>query len=175
MRSRAFKIIASPGAVDAHHWNAGLESRKNLQQAPRALEDVRRLEKDEDIDVCVVPGARFPPGARLPEGFPYCWLGLQTTEWAGVGVLIRLEVQSAVSTLDELGSNRILWLRVAQGGPGATHPLLLCAVYGAPGGDVATWAQVVGEFQALRKRYPRAHIMVAGDANIQRNIRTSFS
>ena len=42
---------------------------------------------ERDIHICVLPGARFPIGARLPDDFPYVWYGIKSSGWDGTGIL----------------------------------------------------------------------------------------
>eukprot|EP00959_Pyramimonas_sp_CCMP1952_P216352 4525096-Pyramimonas_sp.AAC.1 len=46
------------------------------------LQAMAQLLHDEDIDICIAPGARLPPGAALLPGYPYCWLGERSASWA---------------------------------------------------------------------------------------------
>ena len=70
----------------------------------RRAKEIREEELlKEDVHVCVIPGARLPPGTHLPPHYPFAWLGHQTVSWAGVGLLVRLEVLSAVQELEGVG------------------------------------------------------------------------
>ena len=40
--------------------------------------------EDEGMHICVIPGARLPPGTRLPDGFPLVWMGSMSVD-LGVG------------------------------------------------------------------------------------------
>ena len=98
-----------------------------LQAIGCALEDL-------DVHVCALPGARFPPGARLPEDFAFGWFGTQTLDWASVGILVRTEIMHACEILSNMGTDRIIWLRIKL----ETTVLFLCALYAEPGGDTNT-------------------------------------
>ena len=39
----------------------------------------------QNIALCFLPGARFPPGSVLPDGAQFLWLGHRATSWASVG------------------------------------------------------------------------------------------
>ena len=56
--------------------------------------------QQEGVHVCVLLGARFPSGARLPDDFPYVWVGRQTSTYASVGFLVQAELAHAVQSLD---------------------------------------------------------------------------
>ena len=126
------------------------------------LEATAALLTEHGIDVCVTPGARFPPGAALPPTFPFVWIGTRTTSWAGVGCFIKVELMQAVEHLTDLGDDRILWLKIE----GLEGTLILCAMYPAPGGDEATWDQIISEFHLVRSRFPSAKVYIMGDGNV---------
>ena len=121
---------------------------------------------ERDVHVCVIPGARLPPGTNLPSDYPYVWHGHQSVSWAGVGFLIRSEVVPAVTPIEEFGGARHLWLAIhgkmsSRGGPA----IVMCGVYGAPGGDRETWSSVLSDLYAVRLRWPGAAVFVIGDVN----------
>ena len=64
----------------------------------------------QDIKVCALPGARFPPGSKLPANFKYSWLGVQTVSRASVGILLHSSIEDSIILLEDVGSNRIMWL-----------------------------------------------------------------
>ena len=122
---------------------------------------------DKNIQVCILPGARWPPGAEIPAGFPFEWLGLQTTSWEAVGVLVASELRLEVSVMEDMGSPVILWLmfrgqRWQRQGPA----LILGAIYPKPGGDLQTWRQILSEFDIIKTKYPSSRIVIAGDGNV---------
>ena len=47
---------------------------------------------DEHVQICVLPGARWPLGARIPPGVPFQWIGVQTVSWSSVGLLVSNDV-----------------------------------------------------------------------------------
>ena len=63
---------------------------------------------DAQVQFCVIPGARFPPGAQLPEGFHFSWYGVRSTTWDAVGVLIHLDIERACTCIDGVGNQRML-------------------------------------------------------------------
>lgn len=67
---------------------------------------------EENIDICALPGARFPPGAQLPANFPFAWVGVQSLSWGTVGVLVRADLELEVESLAQMDNDRVLWLRV---------------------------------------------------------------
>ena len=92
------------------------------------------------IQVCALPGARWPPGSRLPGGFPYVWLGRQSSSFASVGFLILEELAGNVCSIEEWCCDRWHTIRIRDPGPGADHHAVhLCGFYAAPGGDKETW------------------------------------
>ena len=44
--------------------------------------------------ICVLPSPRWPPGASLPPGIGFEWVGIQTKNWQSVGMLIAKELYS---------------------------------------------------------------------------------
>ena len=44
-------------------------------------------------------------------------------------------------------------------------PLLVCAFYHRPGGDLDTWKQILKSFSVLRRSFPQAKFLFAGDSN----------
>ena len=122
---------------------------------------------EQDVQICVLPGARWPPEASLPPGKAYAWLGAQTTSWRSVGMLVATELVSQVAVLDDIGSDVILWVAVHEASDVSGSPrVIIGGIYPAPGGDTETWAQVIKEFQILEARYPLVPIIIAGDANV---------
>jgi hypothetical protein len=61
------------------------------------LQAMAQLLHDENIDICITPGARFLPGAALPAGYPYCWLGERSASWGAVGIFLRPELLASGS------------------------------------------------------------------------------
>lgn len=109
---------------------------------------------ERDVHLCVVPGPRLPPGFALPEGYRYVWWGAQTLSWATVGILMLPELENSVKILLEDGEKRVMWLGVETGLPGLEMiGILICAIYGPPGGDGVFWAAVVHNYQQLTAKY----------------------
>ena len=124
---------------------------------------------ERNIDLCVLPGARFPPEAVLPPGFPYVWLGTQSLDYNAVGLFLRPELEAAVQIIEDFTLPRVMWLVISSGCGGSASPspqLLVCAFYAAPGGDVATWQKIITDAALLGRRYPLAQLLLAGDDNI---------
>ena len=120
-----------------------------------------------DVQLCVLPGARFPAGAELPEGFPYMWIGAQTTSWSGVGLLVSVELQFQVDVVESLGSDSVLWITLhSLDGPNQDPKLILGAVSGPPGGNVDFWRQFAEELASLQKQFPASRFIVAADCNV---------
>ncbi|CAE7834833.1 unnamed protein product [Symbiodinium sp. CCMP2592] len=121
---------------------------------------------ERNIQICVLPGARWPPGSTLPPGIPFKWLGVQTSSWGAVGVLVATELDTEVSCIEQLGSSVILWLLVRGSDRKQGPAVILGAIYPKPGGDLETWQQILDEYQHLKTCYPGTRILIAGDANI---------
>ena len=116
----------------------------------------------ESVDICALPGARFPPGTQLPDNFPYAWLGVRSLSWGAVGVLVRCELEAAVEPLLDLGGDRVLWLRIRA----PSQVVHVCAFYPSPGGDLCTWGQIVHEYRALALDFPSGWFVLLGDGNV---------
>ncbi len=102
---------------------------------------------DRDIHIAVLPGHRLPAGTHLPADIPYTWHGIKTTSWACVAVLVLTELVPAITVLDDVGSDRVMWLTVqADDNTERAAPLVICAFYAAPGGDVATWSDIIADY-----------------------------
>jgi len=94
-----------------------------------------------DIHICALPGARLPPGALLPEGFPFVYLGGRSSGWDTVGVFVLVEPEPCITLLEAFSSDRILWLAVSgSSGQNRTPQCIIGTFYAAPGGDRVTWA-----------------------------------
>ena len=117
---------------------------------------------DSGVHFCALPGARFPPGATLPEGFRFVWRGVQSVRWGSVGVFIDIDYEHLFSEVDHVGNERCIWFRLQV----YREITILGALYGPPGGDLVFWKGVVADYASLRKRYPGAQIILMGDANI---------
>ena len=112
------------------------------------------------VHLCVVPGARFPPGAALPEAFPYAFRGTRSSHWGAVGVFIALELDELVFEIEGVGSERWVWLGV----PASGSLLVVCAFYGPPGGDAGVWSSITREYVELKRSFPDARFVLLGDA-----------
>ncbi|CAK0871094.1 unnamed protein product, partial [Prorocentrum cordatum] len=117
------------------------------------------------VDICILPGARFPEGAALPEGFPYCWGGARSAAWNSVGVFFRPEVEHMLRPLPDLSSNREQWFEVWGDGPRQGPAVVFCAFYPRHGGDTDTWRSVVAHATLCQDRYPHARVLLGGDGN----------
>ena len=76
------------------------------------LWDIASTMTELNIRILFLPGARWPPGAQLPPGYPYFWLGRQSVSWDSVGALVLAEVADAVFELEDFSTERIMWLAV---------------------------------------------------------------
>jgi len=148
----------NPGALGLSHLSSANLLDWRIQAIGRALQQ-------DGIDICILPGARFPPGATLPEGYPYIWQGIQSSSWGAVGALLRPELQSAIFLLGDVGCDRALWWHIVPSPGQRSQGLILCGFYPAPGGDVETWTHILNDYEALRVRFPRAQFLLLGDAN----------
>ena len=81
------------------------------------LHFVAQLLTECPADVYVLPGARMPPGALLPEGFPFTWMGPRSVSWEAVYFNVRSEVALLLRPIP------ICLLTACNGlSVGATHP-----------------------------------------------------
>lgn len=122
--------------------------------------------KARDIQIMVLPGARFPLGALLPQNLGFCFLGPRSSKWDTVGILCTEEVEPLLVPLDDFSTDRVLWLSCAakQGGNG--HSFLLCGFYAAPGGDLKTWSHIITSYHEVQRAFPGCPIVLAGDGNV---------
>ena len=122
---------------------------------------------EEHVQICVLPGARWPLGARIPPGVPFQWIGVQTASWSSVGLLVSNDVVDLVQVVEDLGADNVMWITLCSS-PGDDAPVsfVLGAIYPAPGGDIPTWNKITQDFLHLRTRFPGVKIVIAGDANI---------
>ena len=117
---------------------------------------------EKGVRFCAVPGARFPPGSCLPEGFRYVWRGVQSDRWDTVGVFIDIEYEQLFTELQGVGNDRCRLFRL----DASNELMILGALCGPPGGDMDLWIKVTADYAALKRRYPSAQIIMSGDANI---------
>eukprot|EP00438_Fugacium_kawagutii_P003600 Skav221608 [mRNA] locus=scaffold1698:941151:944102:- [translate_table: standard] len=121
--------------------------------------------KARDIQILVLPGARFPLGALLPQNLGYCFLGPRSSKWDTVGILCAEEVEPLLVPLDDFSTNRVLWLSCADKQGGGGHSFLLCGFYAAPGGDLETWTHIITSYKEVQRTFPGCPIVLAGDGN----------
>lgn len=109
-------------------------------------------------------GPHIPPGTKLPDGFPYTFLGCFSSSWSTVAVLLAPEIAQAVELRNDVGNERRMWFtcRPVDGGPS----WLLAAIYGPPGGDVQFWVQLLDEWVYLRRLLNIHATFIFGDLNI---------
>ena len=73
------------------------------------------------------------------------------------------------SPLDEHCHDRIFWFRLSllesDGSSSEQLQLVVCAFYHRPGGDLDTWRQILKSFSVLKKSFPQAKFIFAGDSN----------
>lgn len=119
--------------------------------------------QEREAMICIVPSARWPPGASLPPGFPFAWVGRQTLQWDSVGMLVATELELSLVPLQGLGSDRVMWHLIT----GVHAPaMILGSIYPAPGGDVATWRKIRDDICTIRNRHPGVRVVVGGDGNV---------
>ncbi|CAE8605722.1 unnamed protein product [Polarella glacialis] len=119
----------------------------------------------EGVHICVLPGARWPPGAVLPPGFPYIWLGQQSTSWDSAGVWVSTELEGSVAVEEKLGGARCMWLHVGTQEQTEKTKLILGAVYPEHGGDIAAWTGILQDYALLAAKFPERRILIMGDCN----------
>lgn len=122
--------------------------------------------KARDIQILVLPGARFPLGALLPQNLGYCFLGPRSSKWDTVGILCAEEIEPLLVPLDDFSNDRVLWLRCADKQGGSGHSFLLCGFYAAPGGDLETWSHIIQSYLEVQRVFPGCPIVLAGDGNV---------
>ncbi|CAK0877688.1 unnamed protein product [Prorocentrum cordatum] len=66
----------------------------------------------------------------------------------------------------DFSSNREQWFEVWGGGAAPSPAVILCAFYPKHGGDTDTWKSIVAHAALCRHRYPRARLILGGDANV---------
>ena len=120
--------------------------------------------RSRSLSILILPSPRIPPGTHLPEGFPFLFLGLQTSHWDSVGLFVAPEISKRIVPLEDVGSARRMWLSVWPHGDAT--PWLLCAIAAPPGGDVDFWVELLREREKLTSLRPYQHVVIAGDANI---------
>eukprot|EP00959_Pyramimonas_sp_CCMP1952_P043436 908329-Pyramimonas_sp.AAC.1 len=76
------------------------------------------------VDICVLSGARFPPGARLPPGYPCMWLGGRSTEWGAVGIFVRAELSCTLRPVADLSGPRSQWFAIWNDSASDVTPVL---------------------------------------------------
>ena len=105
----------------------------------------------QGLQICFLPGPRFPPGMFLPPDFPRVYLGGLTTSRAGVGVFIRHELHGAAYVVKDLGCERSLWLAIP--GTDSETGVIMCGFCPAPGGGMTTWDRILADYKVARVRY----------------------
>jgi hypothetical protein len=112
----------------------------------------------EHLHIVIIPGARFPTGVCLPEGFPYIYVGPKGPSWGTVGLFVLPTIADALHILeDHSATDRRLWFAVKLHSKQTLH---ICALYGPPGGDAQFYRDTVAEAQA----FPQ--YLLIGDFNI---------
>ena len=122
--------------------------------------------QERGIHICAVPAARWPPGAKLPDGYPYSFLGDSTLDWAGVGLLVATELEESVQHISDVGGSRRHWFVIVDATADEAPPLVFCAMGPAPGGDVDTWMGILNDYKTLQCRFRNSRFVLAGDANV---------
>ena len=158
-RSHVAVAILNPGRSGFLHLGSDLLLEWRLEAVAHALHG-------RGIDLCILPGARFPGGVTLPAGFPFQWIGPESTGWDTVGIFIRPELEHAVRAIPEISSSRQQWFEIWSEGTGDAPAVILCALYPAHGGDVDAWGSIVAHAGLLRERFPHARRLLGGDGNL---------
>ena len=120
----------------------------------------------EGIDICFLPGARWPAGAEIPPNVPYQWLGTPSKAWASIGALVSRDIVENIQHVSTLDFERSMWLELTcVNKDSSLNALFCCGFYGAPGGDLETWDRVHQEMKELKVVHPHAEFLLAGDGN----------
>ncbi|CAK0875342.1 unnamed protein product [Prorocentrum cordatum] len=155
-----FRIATlNPGRTGFLHLGTDLILEWRLEAVAHAL-------VEHGVDVCILPGSRFPPGAWLPPGFPFVWIGPTSTEWDTVGLFVRPELEQAVRFVPEASSAREQWFEVWPSASARSPCLVLCAMYPVHGGDRDTWSSIVAHAAEFQAKYPLARLLIGGDGNV---------
>ena len=119
-----------------------------------------------NIDFCDLPGARFPPGAKLPDHSPFVWFVIQSASWACVGLFCPVEFAECVRPIEEFSEDRVLWVEIWSKSVVSYLLLTLGGCYPCPGGDLETWGRIIRAAALLKQRFPASRIVIASDSNI---------
>ena len=125
--------------------------------------------QENGIHGLALPAARLPPGATLPEGFPMSWLGTKSVGWDSTGMLVDNDLFENIVVLDEFCSERHFWIRIQtsarSNSSGRDADILCCSFYCSPGGDIATWTEIVDTYAQIRTLHPGCKFFLLGDGN----------
>ena len=116
------------------------------------------------LHIVVLPSPRLPQGTRLPDAFPYAFVGVQSPSWSSVAIFMAPEIAESVVLIPEVGSDARMWFLVHPSD--ATAPWLLCAALGPPGGEISFWSSLIEEYALLSRRENVEFTVVIGDGNI---------
>ena len=104
------------------------------------LFEIARSLHELNIHICILPGARMPPGSKLPANLPYTYRGPYELGWNTVGALIINELDPQVTDIEDLCNERILWLHCPSGHKAPDAPPAIIGGFCAKhGGDVSTF------------------------------------
>ena len=114
--------------------------------------------EQEQIDVCFLPGARWPAGASsVPDSVSFQWMGNPSSGWASIGALVSKNVLGSVQQVSILDFERSMWLEMKCIDKfGSPNSIFCCGFYAAPGGDTHTWSRVLQELGALQVANPQS-------------------
>lgn len=68
--------------------------------------------EQEQIDVCFLPGARWPAGASVPDSVSFQWMDNPSSSWASIGALVSTNVLGSVQQVSILDFERSMWLEM---------------------------------------------------------------
>ena len=123
--------------------------------------------EQEQIDVCFLPGARWPAGASVPDSVAFQWMGNPSSSWASIGALVSKNVLGSVQQVSILDFERSMWLEMKCIDKfGSPNSIFCCGFYAAPGGDTHTWSRVLQELGALQVANPQSDFLLLCDGNV---------
>ncbi|CAK0904656.1 unnamed protein product, partial [Prorocentrum cordatum] len=158
-RSHLTLAVLNPGRSGFLHLSSDLILEWRLEAVAHALDD-------RGVDLCILPGSRFPAGALLPKGSPFLWLGPESAAWGTVGIFVRPELERATRPIHDFSSSREQWYELWSDGQVDAPTCIICAMYPVHGGDLDTWVSIVAHAGVLRAKFPRARLLVGGDGNL---------
>ena len=129
----------------------------------------------QGVVVASIQEPRLAPGAPWPEWCGFQFFGERSTDPCTVGALVLNELQGQVTQVQDLGSERALWLHWADHSnrpdSQAFETIVLCVYAPQPGYSVAVrrsfWRDRLLELGMLRKRkaFAQCKLIILGDFN----------